>query len=139
MIIDAENLIIGRLGSFVAKNALLGEEIAIVNCEKAVVTGSKKNIIENYKRKISMGDTFKGPFYPKTPERIVKRVIRGMISYKSARGRAALKRVLCYNQMPEVINKEELISIEKAHVKKNKTFKFMVLKDICKEIGKYGK
>ena len=37
MIIDAKNLVLGRMATVVAKEALLGEKIDIINCEKAVV------------------------------------------------------------------------------------------------------
>ena len=50
MIIDAENLVLGRLASFVAKQALLGENIDIINCEKAIVLGDKKEILNSYKK-----------------------------------------------------------------------------------------
>ena len=46
MIIDATNIILGRLASFAAKHALLGETIEIINCENAVITGNKKRTLE---------------------------------------------------------------------------------------------
>ena len=46
MIIDGTNLILGRLASVAAKKALLGDDIIIVNCDKVLVTGTKKNIVE---------------------------------------------------------------------------------------------
>ncbi len=36
MIIDANNATAGRLASFAAKKALQGNEIFIINCEKAL-------------------------------------------------------------------------------------------------------
>ena len=39
---DAEQMIVGRLGAKVAKAALLGEDVIIVNAEKAVITGDKR-------------------------------------------------------------------------------------------------
>ena len=45
MIIDATDLIVGRMGAFAAKKVLLGEKIDIVNCEKAAVSGSRENIL----------------------------------------------------------------------------------------------
>ena len=45
MIIDASNLILGRLATFVAKQALLGEQVFIANCEKSVISGDKANIL----------------------------------------------------------------------------------------------
>ena len=49
MIINAENLVLGRMAAVVAKQALLGEDINIVNCEKAVITGDKVSNYEKYK------------------------------------------------------------------------------------------
>ncbi|RLI06236.1 50S ribosomal protein L13, partial [Candidatus Bathyarchaeota archaeon] len=38
-VIDASGLILGRMASIVAKRLLEGEQIEIVNAEKAVVSG----------------------------------------------------------------------------------------------------
>ena len=43
IVIDATNATMGRLASYVAKQALLGKQIAIVNSEKAIITGNKLN------------------------------------------------------------------------------------------------
>ena len=102
MIINAENLILGRLASYAAKQALLGEEIHIVNCEKAVITGSKENILEKYEKRIKMGTPFKGPFLSRSSDKIVKRTIRGMVpNYREGRGREAFKRIKCYVRIPK--------------------------------------
>ena len=55
MIIDANNLILGRLGTYVAKNALLGEKVDIVNCESCVVTGRRDRIFEDYDKFLKKG------------------------------------------------------------------------------------
>ena len=60
MIIDAKNLVLGRLASYSAKKALLGEDVIIVNSEKAVISGGRKEVVGRYKRKIKMGDVFRG-------------------------------------------------------------------------------
>lgn len=102
IIIDATNAILGRLASYAAKQSLLGKEVIIINCDEAVITGSRKNIINHYIEYRTRGGTsLKGPFFPKNPERIVKRTIRGMLSYKQGRGRAAFKRILCYSDAPK--------------------------------------
>ncbi|MDD2803867.1 MAG: uL13 family ribosomal protein, partial [Methanocorpusculum sp.] len=38
-VIDGENLLLGRLSSIVATRILAGEEIAIINAEKVIVSG----------------------------------------------------------------------------------------------------
>ena len=48
IIIYATGAVFGRLCSFAAKNALEGNEVIIVNSEKTIITGNKKNIIDEY-------------------------------------------------------------------------------------------
>jgi len=65
-IINAEGLILGRMASKVAKMLLEGEEIVIVNADKAIITGNKEYIFEKYKRRTSfrsISNPQKGPFY----------------------------------------------------------------------------
>lgn len=110
LVVDATNATLGRLCSFAAKQALLGKQVIIVNCNKAVVTGKKRTTIEDYKEKRRRGgSSLRGPNFPKNPERIVKRTIRGMLSYTQQRGWDALKRVICYNDVPKEYENEKKV------------------------------
>ena len=40
-IYNGEGMLLGRLATRVAKDALLGEEVQVVNCEKIIVSGKK--------------------------------------------------------------------------------------------------
>ncbi len=95
LVIDATDLVLGKVAAFAAKQAIQGKTVILINCEKAFVTGSKKNIIEEYKQRRARGAN-QGPFFPKLPERIVKRAIRGMLPYKKTQGARAFKRVKCF-------------------------------------------
>ena len=119
MIIDAENLILGRMATKVAKLALKGEEVTVVNCEKAVVSGNKKMVLARYKKRRDIGKGGKwGPFYPRMPNRIVKRTIKGMLPKKrwseKSRGRLALGRVKCYINIPDEFKDKKIETINKA-------------------------
>ena len=50
MIIDAKDMIVGRFATVAAKKALLGEKVDIINCESAIITGNKKNLIVAIKK-----------------------------------------------------------------------------------------
>ena len=115
-IIDGKNAILGRLASYVAKEALKGEEIAIVNCEQIVITGNKQNIKEGLEAKRGrVGSTEKGPKVSRTSEKIVKRAIRGMLpNYRTGRGRVAFKRIKCYVGMPKEFESGKKISAGRA-------------------------
>jgi large subunit ribosomal protein L13 len=136
IIIDAKELILGRLATFAAKRALQGEEVQIMHCEDAVITGTKENIVANYQRKRSLG-TFKGPFYSRMSDRFVKRTIRGMLPYKTPHGREAYKRIRCHIGVPEELlgREKEAIQVPSAHVSKLPSFKFMTVKQICTILG----
>ncbi|HNR58089.1 MAG TPA: uL13 family ribosomal protein, partial [Methanothrix sp.] len=43
MIIDASGMILGRLSSLAASELLAGEEIYIVNAEKAIISGRRES------------------------------------------------------------------------------------------------
>tara|TARA_Y100000310_G_scaffold284177_1_gene306802 strand:- start:12669 stop:13073 length:405 start_codon:yes stop_codon:yes gene_type:complete len=114
IVIDATQATLGRLASYAAKQALLGKKVTIVNCEKAILTGRRKSIIKDYQKKRELGGSaLKGPFFPKSPERILKRTVRGMLSYKQARGRTALKNVICHNKIPPELEKTKKITAGK--------------------------
>lgn len=98
---DATGKILGRMATIIAKEAIKGETIHIVNCENAIITGNPEFIKRKYKQRIDRGDVHHGPYFPKTPDRIVKRAIRGMIDYKKSTGRKALKRVKTWIGVPE--------------------------------------
>lgn len=93
-IINADGLILGRLASRVAKMLLEGEEVVIVNAEKAVITGNREVIFSKYKQRTglrTLTNPRRGPFYPKRSDEIVRRTIRGMLPWKTDRGRKRLQ------------------------------------------------
>ena len=135
MIIDAKELIVGRIATVAAKQALLGEDVVIVNSEKAVVTGTKLNLHASFLRKRSMGTHAKGPFFPRSEDRILKRMIRGMLPYKQSKGKVAFKRIMCYKGIPSEFQGKETITIKEAHVSKVPNLKYMTLEKISKVLG----
>ncbi len=135
IIIDAKNAIAGRIGTFAAKQALLGETIHVVNSESAYVTGEKRAIAKRFKWKHDELGTYKGPILPKRPERILKRMIRGMLPYKKPRGREALKRIKCHIGIPEELKDKEAIVLENAKVSKVPNLKYVKIRDISKLLG----
>ncbi len=135
MILDATNLIVGRFATVVAKKALLGESVDIVNCEKAILTGRKREVIDSFRQKRNRGIPLKGPYYPRQPDRVVRRVVRGMLPYKKPKGSAAFGRVMCYIGVPAKLKGKELETIERADAKKLRTQRYISVGEVCKEIG----
>ncbi|MFN3384878.1 MAG: 50S ribosomal protein L13 [Archaeoglobaceae archaeon] len=135
-VIDAEGHILGRLCSVIARRLLSGEKIVVVNAEKAIVTGSKANVFQRYKDKYDRGSKEKGPYFPRHPERIFKRTVRGMLPWDSRRGREAYRRLRVFIGVPEELKGKEFEKIEDALFEKvSKTEKFVMLEEISKHLG----
>ena len=136
MIIDCTNLILGRVATYAAKQALEGESVMLINCEKAIITGNKKLLLFNFIERQHKGHAFKGPFYPKMADRIVKRVIRGMLPYRQERGKKAYSRIRCYLGVPVEFEKKKAETLPKANYSKLKTLNFITVNDLSKSVGK---
>src|SRR5512136_3067222 len=91
--VNAEGLIVGRMASKVAKRLLNGEEVTILNAEKAVFSGKKKAKILEAHIFLEVGAPVRGPFHYRRPDRFLRKTVRGMVPYKQPKGKAAYKRL----------------------------------------------
>jgi len=135
VLINAQGLIVGRLSSIVAKKLLEGDEITIINAEKAVLSGSKVTTFAEYKQAVDRGTKEKGPYFPKRPDAIIKRAIRGMLPYKMQRGKDAMARLRIYIGMPSELQGQPAVTLEKASVDRLSSYKYMELGDLSKQLG----
>ncbi|MFW6305070.1 MAG: 50S ribosomal protein L13 [Candidatus Saliniplasma sp.] len=129
---DGEDKILGRLATKIAKDLLSGEDVRVVNAEKVFITGDKVTILEDYKKKRERGKIRKGPYYPRRPERILKRTVRGMLPYQQPRGRKAFKRLRAYIGIPSEFEGKEFVGDE---VKTTETSRGLTLGEISKHLG----
>jgi len=137
-IINAEGLILGRLASKVAKMLLEGEEVVIVNAEKAIITGNREDIFAKYKQRTELRtrtNPRRGPFYPKRSDEIVRRTVRGMLPWKTDRGRKAFKRLKVYVGVPKEFEDRELETIIEAHMSRLATPKYVTVGEVAKFLG----
>lgn len=128
-VINAEDSVVGRIASFAAKEALKGEEVVIINCEKAIVSGNKKDLKQEVLNKRNKVGTLQvGPKVSLSVEKYFKRIIRGMLpDHRSGRGRDAFKRILCFKGVPEKYKNEKALSIFK-----EEKIKYMTLSELTK-------
>lgn len=134
-VIDATKHKVGRLASYVAQDALKGEVIRIVNADKAVFTGTRANILKKFRFKRKVGSRYQGPFYPKRADRIVKRVIRGMLPYKKQRGRDALDRIRAYIGVPEELAKQKTVTVEGAKIGIMEKRLYLTVGELSQQLG----
>ncbi|MCI4346707.1 MAG: 50S ribosomal protein L13 [Thermoplasmata archaeon] len=99
-IVDASDLVLGRAASLIAKRLLSGESIVVVNAEKSVVTGGRASVLETYRANRARGSVRSGPHFPRYPDRIFRRTVRGMLPHLKTRGRDALDRLEVYIGVP---------------------------------------
>jgi large subunit ribosomal protein L13 len=110
-IVDGTGAVLGRLASFVAKEALKGEEFVIVNCEKIIITGNRKMVEREFaEKRTKIGSGQKGPKVSRTSEKIVKRALRGMLpNHRKGRGKETLKKIKCYTGVPKEFEESKKI------------------------------
>lgn len=99
-VIDASGLVLGRAASVIAKRLLKGEHIIIVNAERSVVTGNRANVISFYTANRARGSVRSGPHFPRYPDRIFRRTVRGMVPHLKSRGKEALDRLDVFIGVP---------------------------------------
>ncbi len=133
-IYDAENHILGRFASIIAKSLLKGEKIVIVNSEKAVLSGNPESKVEFYFERIRRGDPIHGPFFPKQPNEILRRTVRGMLPWDRTKGREAFKNLKVYVGVPEEFKNKTFEKIAVADASRLKT-KYITLEEISFAVG----
>jgi large subunit ribosomal protein L13 len=131
-IINANGATLGRLSTNTAKRLLNGEEITVINSEKAIISGKKFAIKNRYKEKREVGTHRKGPFFPRMPDQIVKRTIRGMIPYQTPHGRTAFKKLKCYIGIPKEFEGKKFETIKEAE---KKPVDFITIEELSRFLG----
>jgi len=137
-VIDGSNHIMGRLASVVAKRLLQGENIAVVNAENIVISGDFYSVLEEWMEFLEVGKYRKGPFHPRRPDKIFRRVVRGMLPRNKFKGREAFKRLKVYIGIPEAFKNVKFEVIEDAKASRLKGPYFR-LGELAKQIGWRGK
>ncbi len=132
-VVDANNMVVGRLASKIAKDLLNGEEIVVVNAEKAVIIGGKDYIVGKYTERRNIGSVRKGPHYPRMPDKILRRTVRGMLPMKKSKGKNAYKRLRVYMGVPKELEGKKAEVYEDA--KNNKLKGYITLKDLSIQLG----
>ncbi|OPX60310.1 MAG: 50S ribosomal protein L13 [Methanobacterium sp. PtaB.Bin024] len=121
MIVDGEGLVLGRLASTVSKKLLAGERVTVLNAEKIIISGNRDWAYAKYKQRIDRASISNprrmGPKYPRRPDDIFRRTVRGMLPHKQHKGREALKGLRVHVGIPQEFEKEEINEIKEAQPK----------------------
>lgn len=127
-IVNADNRILGRLASEVASMVKDGEEVRVVNSEDVVISGKKEKVFDDYKQKYDRGTRHRGPYFPKRPDKILKKTIKGMLP-----GDDFDSRVKTYLGEPDEFDDAEELEVKTGDELKNRNY--VKLAEVSKHIG----
>jgi len=140
VIVNADNQVVGRLSSMVAKMLLDGKKVVIVNAGGAVISGTKTATL----REIREFDNVRSAVNPKNtprhfsrPDMMMKRTIRGMLPRRKPKGREALKRLRICLGMPTAVEGEPLVLEGTSATKLS--HKYVKLQEISDRIRSQGR
>lgn len=141
VVVDGAGQILGRLASRVAKMLLEGKRVVVVNVEKVAVSGDPVMVVQAYKRTILGVKSHYShkwrPKRPRSPVRLFKAAVKGMLPENNKRGREALKRLRAYIGVPE-----EYADVEKTRFPEADASRlsrsYVTLERIAKELGWRG-
>ena len=123
IVVDATDHIAGRLSSQVAKLLLKGNRVSVVNCEKIMISGTRGNIIKEYREFLEINSIIKpkhGPVHYRRPDTMIKKMVRGMLPYgKKPSGIEAHKKLRTFIGSPKELRGIKKIQFEKAKIKKS--------------------
>jgi len=131
VVVDARDCILGRVASQVAQKAMDGQTVAVVNAEDAVITGSEDDVVSTFRKRVNLGSD-SGPYYPKRPDMIFKRSIRGMLPYKKDRGREAFENVRVYVGNPF---DEDADVLDDTSLDRLSNIRFVQLGEVSEQLG----
>jgi large subunit ribosomal protein L13 len=134
VIVDATGLILGRLGSHVAKRLVNGENVVIVNAEKAVISGRRLSRVAEARKFLEVGHYMRGPFHRRRPDQLVRRVVRGMLPWPKPKGKEAYRRLKVFIGVPDTMKDKNFETVPHASAQKLKCPYFTV-GEFAKEIG----
>lgn len=104
VVLDADRQILGRVASNAAKRLLNGSMVAVVNADKAVLSGDRITLIKKYRTRLNLQEKANpehSPYWPRRPDMLFKRIVRGMLPYRMPRGKEAYRKLLVFSGVPK--------------------------------------
>ena len=133
-LVNAEGQIVGRMCSKIAKLLLNGEEVIILNSEKAIFSGKRKSKVAEAHLFLEVGAPERGPFHYRRPDRFLRKTVRGMVPFKQPKGKAAYKRLKVFMGVPAEFKDQKMVSFDDAQSVNLKGPHF-TLAELATEIG----
>ncbi|MDQ3872506.1 MAG: 50S ribosomal protein L13 [Thermoproteota archaeon] len=140
IVVDGTNCVAGRMCSHVSKLLLRGNRVAIVNAEKAMLSGNRYKTIEAYKEQLgitSVTNPIHGPFHPRRPDTILSKMVRGMVPKRKPDGIAAFRRLRVYMGVPDELKDAKMESFADSKITKPSSY-YISIAEVARQIGWKG-
>merc|ERR1712189_14675 len=139
-VIDAHGHLMGRLAATVAKCLLQGQKVVVVRCEGLVISGNfyrNRLKVMEYLRKRHLTKPSRGPFHGRSPSKMFKHVIRGMLPHKTDRGQTAFNSLKAFEGIPAPYDKMRRVICPSAYkqIKLKPTRRFAPVGRLAAETG----
>ncbi len=138
--VDASGQIAGRLCSNVSRELLSGRRVVVVNAEKALLSGNRQSIMNQWQEKLeitSRVNPLYGPIHHRRPDGIMRRMVRGMVPKKKPKGVLAMKKLRVYVGVPESAAKAKLSRFEDAVAPRPPSL-YITLGELARNLGWSG-
>jgi large subunit ribosomal protein L13 len=135
--VDATNQIAGRLSSKVAKLLLDGKKVVVVNAEMALISGSRDSVVTEWQTKLELSSRVNpiyGPFHPRRPDNILRRMVRGMVPRKKPKGATAMKRLRVHIGVPAGVEAAKFTMFEDSKAQRPIPT-YVTMKELSKTLG----
>jgi large subunit ribosomal protein L13 len=102
-----------------------------------MISGTRKNIIEEYKNFLKIASIIHpkhGPFHPRRPDTIISRMVRGMLPRDKPSGQAALKRLRAFIGVPREIRTLEKIQFDNSKIRRTNAY-YVSMAELGRTIG----
>jgi large subunit ribosomal protein L13 len=125
------------LASQVAKLLLTGKRVVVVNAERALFSGNRQMVIGQWRERLRIASVVQpkhGPFHPRAPDRLLRRIVRGMLPRRKPRGVAALRHLRVYVGVPTAYIEAPRLPLRDAGARKPRPF-YVSVAEVAREIG----
>ena len=133
MLIDANGAVLGRMATTIVAHLLKGGRVNVINAELAVISGEPRATIHKYTARravVKKSNPAHSPHWPRRPDMLVKRIIRGMLPWYKQTGRDAFHNLRVHMGVPDNFNVEKAIKPLKKRFRKS-----IMVQDLSMELG----
>ena len=137
IVVDGTKMIAGRVASNFEKLLRKGNRVSIINCDKIMISGKKSSIVGEYEDFLKIHSIIHpqhGPFHPRRPDTMMKRMIRGMLPKEKPSKKTDLARLRTYIGVPKETKGFKPIQFEKAKITKGSS-KYTTMAELSRYIG----